>query len=719
MKKILVSVLAIAIAIVLSLSISAFAAPVIEYVFGGTADDGNYYYYMFGHGVDNEATEVGINIKGRNENFSLDETGLEAAKTSTKFGIGIADPNNKLGDSFEATPYYVTEADGKISGSTKIVTKSETTDTDEIKLTKLTVNGKAVAGFYTGTQETEFYYGMESLPSTIEDFEANYVVAADVNLGTIAKTSTVKGVDGYAVKFEASYTSKDGKEKNKEYNIYFREYTETSETAIKTYYRVFNNLISAGYSFDYDDSSQQYRFYINTYDDDIYDDTKSSLGYVYFDIEKKEEYTPVYADFNTYYSTNTTASGTNGYTAYGIDMDLSDITLPTVSDITSGNYEDPFIAFKGFNSSDEFKIQTVEHSAGGKNILSSVAVKEGKNIMIFKSDEIHANYDELGYWRQLHYYGSYPSKITVKYVKKAPVIDAAMTDATLASLTVKNSDNKDLIAEFDPETYTYYVAVTDDTVDPGLTIEAEATNNKATAASAVLDLSAKQYTITVTAQDGTTQKTYYVKYRVPVSTTLTFDAAAVAGGTTQNYEKMATVSNNWFGTDKVGLVLDTADEQGYLRFTVDEEKDINLVSATLSATGARNNYEYQALENSYIYVYQNMLSYNDIKSYLDTYQTNSRLYQLGTPSASSDANLLASYYITSEDQITYADKEALGFPNNNYNLLKVGELQLDVEKMQIYEGNSIVIYVSGSCQIDGKATYYYPPTLTVKYIVCD
>lgn len=98
MKKIFAII--VAMLLVLSIGLSASAAVTMSpYVFRGTEADGNTYIYHFGTRSDvNE--EVGIKINGENykaENFD--------SSTNTKFGIGIADPSNKLGDSYTVIPY--------------------------------------------------------------------------------------------------------------------------------------------------------------------------------------------------------------------------------------------------------------------------------------------------------------------------------------------------------------------------------------------------------------------------------------------------------------------------------------------------------------------------------------------------------------------------------------------------------------------------------------
>ncbi len=129
MKKV-ISLLVI-FSIVLAMSVTAFAVPTIEYVFGGTEEDGNYYYYMFGKN-NTDATEVGITIEGKEKLFNLNTEGLATAQTSGKYGIGVADPLNKLGASFKVTPYQVV-SDVKETGVEQPIVKEEVINSDEIE----------------------------------------------------------------------------------------------------------------------------------------------------------------------------------------------------------------------------------------------------------------------------------------------------------------------------------------------------------------------------------------------------------------------------------------------------------------------------------------------------------------------------------------------------------------------------------------------------------
>ena len=166
MKRIFSGMIAILMAA--SLVFSSFAAPSIGKVVGATNPNGDYLFYIFGNGISENASEVGINIDGRDQDFKLQgEAEMEAALETKAFGIGINDSANALGDSFSVTPYEI--VDGvKVSGEPVVISKKNAETADSVNLEKLFINGKAVPGFYTGTPETDFYYGLEELPETAE-----------------------------------------------------------------------------------------------------------------------------------------------------------------------------------------------------------------------------------------------------------------------------------------------------------------------------------------------------------------------------------------------------------------------------------------------------------------------------------------------------------------------------------------------------------------------
>lgn len=82
-------------------SIAAYAAPSLDkdYIFS----DGEYLYTFGYFDKSEDVDEVGVSIGGTN--YKLDDSKLQSAKANGKFGIGIKDAGNTLGDSYSLTPY--------------------------------------------------------------------------------------------------------------------------------------------------------------------------------------------------------------------------------------------------------------------------------------------------------------------------------------------------------------------------------------------------------------------------------------------------------------------------------------------------------------------------------------------------------------------------------------------------------------------------------------
>lgn len=218
--------------------------------------------------------------------------------------------------------------------------------------------------------------------------------------------------------------------------------------------------------------------------------------------------------------------------------------------------------------------------------------------------------------------------------------------------------------------------------------------------------------ITVESKDGKS-RVYTVKFgKIKTTEPLTYTGAAMAGGNVQSYDSMAS-SSRWFGDGIYALRLNGAGREAYLKYNIDETKKINIVSAELSVTAARNYSAVDALDGCSIYAYQNIFDYDEI---IDKFRNDNKTTTLGAIAESSSDNLLASYTVTSEDAINDSEKAKLGFPSNGYTLRKIKAMQLDASKMQIYDENTIIIYFKDD-NTTTKDTYYVPPKLTVKYVI--
>ena len=158
--------------------------------------------YVFGSFDVNDAiTEVGVKVNGKN--YPADSLKSYQMMKNGKFGMGFNDPEALLGSSYDVTPYYVT-ASGEVTGEA-VTVRREIINT----VTDVTVGGKSVAGFYRGTSETDFYYGMDSLPETAAELPAVSVesgktvleLETEVEYGGYVTTASLKGVEILRVHF--------------------------------------------------------------------------------------------------------------------------------------------------------------------------------------------------------------------------------------------------------------------------------------------------------------------------------------------------------------------------------------------------------------------------------------------------------------------------------------------------------------------------------------
>lgn len=123
MKKLFTT--AIAICLLLSFSLTSFASVSVTHIYKGKSlieGDLNEYIFTFAKYDGDETPEAfGLIIDG--EKYPLEESGIPSAQTMKRFGIGIADAENKLTDVFKATP-YVTVNGEDILGEEQIIDKA-------------------------------------------------------------------------------------------------------------------------------------------------------------------------------------------------------------------------------------------------------------------------------------------------------------------------------------------------------------------------------------------------------------------------------------------------------------------------------------------------------------------------------------------------------------------------------------------------------------------
>lgn len=578
MKKILLFTLVLCMLV----SSVAFAAPSIGYVFS-MYEDGNVYYYMFGT-ADTAATDIGVNIEGRSEDFNLDEAALLKAQDSGKFGIGIADPNNILGNSFKATPYAVVNGE-KDTGAEKTVVKSEIPDENVIALNSLTINGKAVAGFYTGTTETDFYYGLDEITSEADIPAVSY----SLSFGE-ATTLLTEETGGYVYTISASATGRDGEEKSTEFKVHFREYSDTVVTVrpVSAYRVSYVDMESSEAMIDLQAQTNGVNMATNTVEDETSDD--NTYLYISYYLAPIEGYAP------TSYDLTGLRARYNPFKVYSYDGDLSDTVLPSTVEAAENNTM--FAQYKGLNYSDAFHLLSVDAIGEGTEyiidntgvVASSTSITDGNNILIYKSNYpmTHAQYPAYIYYRGDM--ENYQMKMVVKYVEKNPK-DPSDIDTTLSSLKINGKD-ADAVKD-----NTYYVAVSNLETNDGIEKKDIVATPTITGAEAVVsDIVDNQATVTVTAKDGETKETYTVKFKNIETKTMTQSEFRYLYYDT----KYRTGTRGCWRAKVIGETMnENWTEVMYAVFSVSDLSNIKMVGdSTLKTTPSRNG-TYQFINTNY------------------------------------------------------------------------------------------------------------------------
>ncbi len=679
MKKVLLMTL------VLSLLIStvAFAAPSVGYVFS-VYENGNVFYYMFGS-TEKDIDEVGVTIQGKD--YNLDENALTKAKESGKFGIGIADPKNVLKDSFEATPYNVI-GESRNDGTVKTVVKNEVPDNDVIALNSLTIDGKAVAGFYTGTTETDFYYGLDEINSASDIPEVSYTLS----IGN-ATTSLTEETGGYVYTITASKEGRDGVEKSAQFKVHFREFAEVTEKVYPKYaYLVQCSYIGELKKLDeYTTIGSVNPLWVRSIPD-IYSSNNSYLQYITYNVPAVDGYAPVYYDMENIWLGNNGMNTSSDFpvSAYAYDGEIETANLPSViNDETKGFFN----GFKGFNSDSSFLINKFAKSTGARPsgiTISSSSVKEGTNIVIWKSDDVTVDTDgkAKNSYRIAYHNGDsvgaegWRMPITVKYVEKNPK-DASDIDTTIASLKINGKDADAVKDDI------YYVAVTDLATNDGIKASDFEVTPTVAGAEADVEIVGNEATVTVTAKDGETTDTYTVKFKeiqtsAPVLkdiTQLEFFYSASSSVWKYQVGSLDPAEKGMYAATPVlglGQATDTVYRSyvSYARFDATDLSNVKLVgNATLSGTSYKIN-TYEIYNSLYDEITRNC-TYEEI---LD-----------------GSASLLGRATSTEE-------KQSLS-------------IALDASKITINSEYIVLALKTGNN--DGKYVRLYNPALTIRYITLD
>lgn len=687
MKKVLLLTLVLCMLV----SSIAIAAPSIGAVFSVT-ENGKVFYYMFGS-VGKTAEDVGLTINGKD--YNLDAPALLKAQSSGKFGIGIADPDNILGDEFVATPYEVV-GEQRQTGEEKNVVKNEVADNDVIALNSLIIDGKAVAGFYTGTTETDFYYGLDEINSASDIPEVSYTLS----IGN-ATTSLTEETGGYVYTITASKEGRDGVEKSAQFKVHFREFAEVTEKVYPKYaYLVQCSYIGELKKLDeYTTIGSVNPLWVRSIPD-IYSSNNSYLQYITYNVPAVDGYAPVYYDMENIWLGNNgmTTSSDFPVSAYAYDGEIETANLPSViNDETKGFFN----GFKGFNSDSSFLINKFAKSTGARPsgiTISSSSVKEGTNIVIWKSDDVTVDTDgkAKNSYRIAYHNGDsvgaegWRMPITVKYVEKNPK-DETDIDTTLSSLTI-NGKNADAVKD-----NTYYVAVEDLNNLGDMEIEAIPTYADGGATAEVSAITDNQAIVTVTAKDGVTTGKYTVIFKKSESKIMQaskeiylveflysskLSAWKYQFGTRSHTESTEKNKHGMMSYVPVGGLTQNSDKtspRAYVSYATFDTSELNNVTIigeiTLSGT-----------------------AYN-IQTY-DIYQ----------------ANVDDAATIKNHDIIVNGEAVKLGSAIAENTNQKIS-IALDSSKMTIKSGRVILALVSGT--EGGDQAILFTPTLTINYITLD
>jgi len=366
MKKTLALMLAVLFAF--STVFSAFSADLLEvnYYF----EDGNT-VYVFGELSENEEfDEIGIYAGGKN--YPLDDVKNYQAKTNGKFGIGLKDPATLLGVEFDVSSYKLL-GEESTAGETKHISRNPHNAVSEI-----TVGGKTVSNYYQGTEETDFYYGLDELPEDASELppvivkagETSYDISVSAEVGGYVAAASYKGTG--AVK------------------VHFRKFAEvTKEVPLENMYRVHSSYVHFADEYDktppYAPASPN-----NTVKskENIYADNESQLIYAHYEIPDVEGYAPV---GYTYQAVTGSINPGNTVSVYNYRGNLEDFVTPERKNETSFwvPLKTPvhFAGFNGLSETDAYKVATLEvTSSRKKHTVESTYINEKNAVIIYKND---------------------------------------------------------------------------------------------------------------------------------------------------------------------------------------------------------------------------------------------------------------------------------------------------------------------------------------------
>ena len=643
MKKLLSAILIFA--MLVSPVLSGFAAVTInpDYTFtdGSTV-------YVFGT-TDGGADEIGITAGGKD--YSLSSRKMYQAEKHGIFGIGLKDSKNILGLNFNAAPYEI-KGEEKTSGAEVQIEKTDVLSF----VTDLTVGGKTVSGFAPGTDETEFYYGLDALPETAEELPAVSVMAGEEAL----TLSTEAEVGGFVT--TASYKNE------KVLSVHFREFAEITTTAIpSSYFASRCNWIDMAYTKDLGTSAVP--IYVMD-GQNLYSDG-SNVAFIAYDVPEVNGYAAVGFTLDNVRMYKSSLSMVEIYNSDGTNPHTGTVAdFVAEKEANNGNYTNPFPEFKGATFTDAYKLAEITAPEGNtthSGIVSNT-VMEGRYYLIYKG-----NANEIGKYGRVNFdpANGFNHQMTVKYVEKNPV-DVSLSDATAKLVTV---DGK-VLDGFDADKTEYYVGVENPLELPE--IKVVPTQDAASVSEGIHETSDNSVTFTVTAANGVDTKDYKFLVRKIETEVITYTAAASARDGWQS------------GLDNGYLSIGT-DREGYISYETAKsfgEEDM-LLSATLSE--AKMGYSTTGTFN----VYQNI---QDVATIYPGPEANT--YKPGE-------------YFSLKQALKVDENAYLGSGDGTSGT--AGAVALDVSRIEIYNGNTFIFMVKG-IEVSANPTWYKVPSLTLSWI---
>lgn len=276
---------------------------------------------------------------------------------------------------------------------------------------------------------------------------------------------------------------------------------------------------------------------------------------------------------------------------------------------------------------------------------------------------------------------------------EAVTLDAPIySNANLKSITIDGN----VLEYFSPDVTEYYVGVENEKICE-LDISALPVRPDATVGKPVKDHSRRQYTITVTAPDGITKNTYYIKYRTYSEAELSWNHSRYGyNASGSSAHSSGFVSTKTTALNENGkMTASTGNNLGYMLFKIDVKNakaiEVYITPGDKTSVSNYSYYQYNA----------------DIETAVTTDETTGayifeKSYTKGMGSSS--------FY-------GFTDSEEYYLGNSVITDTKVTQptVKLDASKLKISDNGFIIICVKKDIKED-STSYYYAPTLRIKYV---